>query len=130
LDAIGEVKIPQQQTTRKQHIKWLRRSSVHQRPLLEERLNRAWQAARQATQLLRERYGVSRVRVFGSLLYPNQFHIRSDVDLAVEGLAVHDYWDALADVLFLHEDVTIDLVDPDSCSPVLWAAIEQEGVDL
>ncbi|MFQ5595518.1 MAG: nucleotidyltransferase family protein [Anaerolineae bacterium] len=99
------VKMSQQSVVRKQHIEWLRRSSARRRPLPEARLARAWQVARQAAQLLRERYGVSRVRVFGSLLHPNYFHAGSDVDLAVEGLTVRDYWDALADVLFLDDEV-------------------------
>ncbi|MFC1976600.1 nucleotidyltransferase family protein [Chloroflexota bacterium] len=107
----------QKQTAHKQHIEWLRRSSTRRQPLLEDRMAYAWQVARQAAQLLREKYSVDRVRVFGSLLHANQFHSRSDIDLAVEGLTVHDYWDALADVLFLDEEITIDLVDPDTCPP-------------
>ncbi len=120
----------QQKTSHKQHVEWLRRSSTQSRPLLKERLDRAWQTARRATQLLQERYGVSRVRVFGSLIHPTQFHTRSDIDLAVEGLAVQDYWDALADVLFLDDEVTVDLVDSDTCAPAIWAIVEKEGVDL
>ena len=79
---------------------------------------------------MRERYRVSRVRVFGSLLHPTQFHARSDIDLAVEGLKVQDYWDALADVLFLDSEIAVDLVDAGACSPAVWAMVEREGVDL
>jgi predicted nucleotidyltransferase len=114
----------------KQHVEWLRRSAMQRRSLAERRLARAWQVARQAAQLLRERYGVPRVRVFGSLLHPEQFHAGSDVDLAVEGLAVSDYWDALADVLFLDDEITVDLVVPDTCPSDIWAIVEREGVGL
>jgi len=113
-----------------QHIQWLRQAAAQQRPTLSERINRAWGVAYEAAQLLRQWYGVTRVRVFGSLLHPSRFHAESDVDLAVEGLAVDDYWDALADVLFLDEQITIDLVDPDLCPPAIWTIVEQEGVDL
>jgi predicted nucleotidyltransferase len=113
-----------------QHIKWLRRASEQQKGLAEERLTRAWQVAHTAAQILRERYGVSRVRVFGSLLEPSRFHADSDVDLAVEGLASSDYWDALADILFLDDEITIDLIEASSCPPAIWATVERKGVDL
>ena len=117
-------------SSQKQYIEWLRRSSTRQRQLPKEKLEHAWESARQAAQLLRERYNVNRVRVFGSLLYLNRFHDKSDIDLAVEGLSVHNYWDALADVLFLDNSITVDIVEPDTCPPTLWAIIEQEGVDI
>lgn len=113
-----------------QYVEWLRRSAVQPDSPPDEQLAHAWEIANRAAQLLRERYNVSRVRVFGSLLHPNHFHSRSDVDLAVEGLAVHDYWDALADVLFLDDEIAVDLVDPDTCPPAIWARVEDEGVDL
>ncbi len=119
-----------QSTTRERYIEWLRDSIVRRHLLPEDRLARAWQVARQAARLLREQYSVPRVRIFGSLLHPEWFHIGSDVDLAVEGLAVSEYWDALADVLFLDDEVTIDLVEPDTCPPDIWARVEREGVEI
>ncbi len=122
--------MPQQSATRAQYIEWLRHSAVQPRSLSEERIARAWEVARRAAQLLRERYHVHRVRVFGSLLHPKQFHSHSDIDLAVEGLTVHNYWDALADVLFLDDEIAVDLVDPETCPPAIWARVEDEGIDL
>ena len=120
----------QKVATREQYIEWLRHASAWRQPASEDRLAHAWQVAREAAQILRERYGVKRVRVFGSLLHPERFHARSDVDLAVEGLSAERYWDALADVLFLNDEIVIDLVDPETCPTAIWAAVEQEGVDL
>ena len=120
----------QQQTIREQYIEWLRHSAAQRRPLPEDRLAHAWRVAHQASRLLRERYGVLRVRVFGSLLHSGQFHAGSDVDLAVEGLAVGDYWEALADVLFLDDEIRVDLVDPDTCPADIGAGIEREEVAL
>ncbi len=45
--------------------------------------------------MLRARFGVSRVVLFGSLVR-GRFHAASDIDLAVEGLAPGDYFPALA----------------------------------
>jgi predicted nucleotidyltransferase len=121
----------QQQVTRDQHIEWLRRSAAQRDSrAAEDQLSRAWEVARQATQVLRTRYGASRVRAFGSLVHPGRFHTDSDIDLAVEGLTACDYWDALADVLFLDDEIAIDLVDLDTCPPAIWARVELEGVDL
>lgn len=86
--------------------------------------------ARRAARILRERYGATRMRVFGSLLHPERFHARSDVNLALEGVTVTDYWDAVAEVFLLDEAIRVDLVDPDSCSPAVWNIVEEEGVDL
>ena len=115
---------------REQHIHWLRQAAVQKRVMPGERIERAWHVAHKAARLLQQWYGVARVRVFGSLLDPSQFHRDSDVDLAVEGLAVEDYWDALADVLFLDEQIAVDLVDPELSPPVIWELVEREGVDL
>lgn len=120
----------QQPAIREHYIEWLRNSVAQRRPLPEGRLAHAWRVAHRAARLLRERYGVPSVRVFGSLLHPGRFHVGSDVDLAVEGLAISDYWDALVDVLFLDDEITIDLVDPDTCPSDIWARIEREGVAL
>ncbi len=118
------------ESVREQHIRWLLQAARRKHPLPSQRIDRAWKLADEAARLLRQRYGVARVRVFGSLLYPSQFHNDSDVDLAVEGSAVDDFWDALADVMFLDEQITVDLVDPELCPSEIWETVEQEGVDL
>ena len=82
----------ERKTTHEQHIQWLRQAAAQPRSMLSERIDRAWGVAHQAARLLRQRYGVTRVRVFGSLFQPSQFHTESDVALVVEGLAVDDYW--------------------------------------
>jgi predicted nucleotidyltransferase len=117
---------------REQYVEWLRNPVAQRRssPEDRDRLAHAWQVAHRAVRLLRERYGVLRVRVFGSLLHPERFHDSSDIDLAVEGLAIADYWDALADVLFLDDEIAIDLIDPDMCPADIWARVEREGVEL
>jgi len=93
-----------------------------------ERAARALEAARAAADLLRQRYGVTRVRVFGSVRHPERFHERSDIDLAVEGLASIDYLRAWALVNYPGSEFKIDLVT--ECRPAIWQRAEQEGVEL
>lgn len=119
-----------QSAPHERYVEWLRRAASQRRPVPRERVAHGWRAAREAAQLLRKRHGAARVRVFGSLLHPEVFHANSDVDLAVEGLAAGHYWDALADLLFLDEDVTLDLVEQSSCPAELWTVIEREGLDI
>jgi len=97
---------------------------------MRQRAERALAAARTAADLLRRRYGATRVRVFGSALHPERFHERSDVDLAVEGLSPVDYLHAWAVVNGPDAEFEIDLIDPCDCSPYIWEAVEREGVDI
>jgi hypothetical protein len=109
------------------YVQWIRNSE----PQNDENLYEySWKIARKAAQLLRERYGVNRIRLFGSLAHKSNFHVGSDIDLAVEGLKPSDYWEALSAVLFLDEKVSIEILDRTICSPELWKVIEQEGIDL
>lgn len=73
---------------------------------------------------------MTRVRVFGSLLYPSRFDSMSDIDLAVEGLDIDSYWSAVADVYFFDDEISVELVDRDSCSEAVWSVVEREGVDI
>jgi len=84
------------------YIHWLRQAVSHS-VVKKELYERAFRVAQVAAQLLRERYGVSRVRVFGSLVHAERFHEGSDIDLAVEGLEAADYWEAVTSVLFLDD---------------------------
>jgi len=95
-----------------------------------ERAARALEAARTTADLLRQRYGVTRVRVFGSVLHPERFHERSDIDLAVEGLDPQDYLRAWALVNGPGSEFEIDLITPAECRPAIWQRAEQEGVEL
>ncbi len=95
-----------------------------------ERQQRAWRLARQAADLLRTRYGVERVSVFGSLAHGERFSLWSDVDLAAWGLTATNWLAAGAAVRALARDIELNLVDVSGCSPELLAAIERDGVAL
>jgi len=97
---------------------------------LAERRQRAWELARQAAELLRERFGVQRVVVFGSLVHEGRFTQWSDVDLAAWGLTAKNWLKAMAAVHELSDDITVNLVDIATCTPELRAVIERDGVEL
>ena len=97
---------------------------------MRKRATKAQEAARTTADLLRQHYGATRVRLFGSVLHSGRFHERSDVDLAVEGLAPADYLRAWALLNDSSADFEVDLVDPRDCSPYIWKAVEREGVDV
>ena len=56
-----------------------------QQEVVAQRREKAWRLAKTAAALLQEEFGATQVAVFGSLLQPQLFHRRSDVDLAVWG---------------------------------------------
>ena len=95
-----------------------------------ERRDAGWALARQAADLLRARYGATRVLVFGSLAEGTHFGERSDIDLAAEGLRPSEHFAALGRLLTLFGDFEFDLVDLGACPSGLRAVIQAEGVAL
>ena len=92
-----------------------------------QRLEHGLEVARQAATLLRQRFHVENVVVFGSLLRPEHFGERSDVDLAVQGLAEEDFLSAVAAVTSLDPEIIVDLVAIEQASSSLRQHLEQEG---
>lgn len=94
-----------------------------------QKQQRGWQVARQAAQILKSQWGASKVVLFGSMLVATNVHARSDVDLAVWDLPAHNYYRALAELLDIDAEFSIDLVEIEHAKPVIWSAI-QAGVEL
>lgn len=94
-----------------------------------QRREKAWEVARAAAALLKSRYHAARVVAFGSLIQPDRFHLWSDVDLAVWGLAPADYFEAVAKVLDVGGEIKVDLIMAEKCKPHLREAISK-GADL
>ena len=92
---------------------------------VRERREKAWKAAREAADLLKSRYHVTRVVVFGSLTEADRFHPWSDLDLAVWDLSPADYFEAVARVLDVGGEIKIDLLMAERCKPHLRAAIDR-----
>jgi len=94
------------------------------------RRDRALTVAREAARILKERFDVTRVLLFGSLATESWFHIRSDVDLAVEGLKREDYWQADCHLERIGDGFEIDLVDLSTAPPGLIQAIQRDGIQI
>jgi predicted nucleotidyltransferase len=97
---------------------------------LAERRARAWQVAQAAAQILKERYGASRVLLFGSVVHDRGFHPESDIDLAAEGIAPADFWRAWAALDTIDTSFEINLIAVDEATPSLQAVLQKEGVVL
>jgi len=94
------------------------------------RRERALAVARNASRILKELFGVNHVTLFGSLATGSWFHVRSDVDLAVEGLRPADYWRADCQLESIGDGFEIDLVDLRTAPPALVQAIRRDGREI
>jgi len=108
----------------------IQRQARQEQQALARREQRAWKLARRAAELLREKFGATRVVLFGSLLQPGCFTPWSDVDIAAWGLRSQDTFRAMGAVMDLDTDIEVNLVDVQTCSASLLVAIECEGVEL
>ncbi len=108
----------------------VQRRRQQERPELMRRQEKAWQLARQAAQLLREQFKVSRIVVFGSLTHEGSFTRWSDVDIAAWGIAPEDTFRAIGAVMDIGTEIPVNLVDINTARPSLLAAIEQNGIEL
>jgi uncharacterized protein len=82
----------------------------------------------EAVACLRERYGVTEVRLFGSLAHAT-CRADSDVDLAVSGLDKDRYFEALADAMRIL-GAPVDLVSLEEAPDCLIERIRAEGETL
>ena len=90
----------------------------------------AWEVARTAARLLRERFGVKRVIAFGSLVHRERFGRWSDIDLAAWDIPADQFYRAVAVVTGISPDFEVNLVDPAGCRSSVRQSIEREGIDL
>lgn len=104
-----------------------RKRQERERQEMEARRERAWEVARQAADLLRGRFGASKVVVFGSLARGDLFHERSDVDLAAWGIDERDYLKAVSQLLDLDSTLEVNLVRIEEAREGVQAAIERDG---
>ena len=99
-----------------------RRAATEQVARRRAALNQAQRAA----SVLRERFGATEVLAFGSLVGSRASDDRSDMDLAVRGIAPERFfqvWLAATEVV----DRPLALVDLDDCSARLRSTIQAEG---
>lgn len=85
---------------------------------------------REAAAVLKSRFGVRRVVLFGSLAHAAWFMPDSDVDLAVEGLVGQAYWQAWRLLEEVIGDHPVDLIEIETAGESLRRAIQRYGVEL
>ena len=111
-----------------------RKSALRRQEQLQpERLRlqeEAWVVARRAADLLREKFGVTRIVVFGSLVHPGCFTRWSDIDLAAWGIAPDDTLRAIGAVMDLETTYEINLVDVQTARPAILKIIEKEEIEI
>ena len=114
------------------YLKGTRRPSPPLPPAASDQVERQrlFGLVRKAADLLKSRFGVRRVILFGSLARTEPFYAKSDVDLAVEGLNGDDYWEAWRMVEEIIADRPVDLVDVETATPSVLKAIQRYGIDL
>jgi predicted nucleotidyltransferase len=95
---------------------------------LEKRRQKA--IARQIADMLRQDFGATGVHLLGPVLYPDEFHAHSDIDLAVDGLVPARYLTAAAKALIMAEEFSVDLVDISECQPQFEDSIVRKGIKL
>lgn len=89
-----------------------------------ERWQRGWHLAGDLAHLLREQFGATRVAVFGSLSFPEEFDQRSDLDLVVWGIHPTRFYKAVAAVTAISSEFEVDLIDGDIPQPHLSKTLE------
>jgi len=95
--------------------------------LNDERRKAAGAAAQECIRVLKEKFDAREAYVFGSLRGDSPWHERSDVDIAVEGLAPGKYIDALVTLYeLLPEGMELDLVPLERAVPELAALAKGE----
>jgi len=112
-----------------QYLPHIRRRWEQEQAGWQARRVRAWESARRAAEVLRTRFGATRVIAFGSLIDSGMFHERSDIDLAVQGIPPDKFFQAVAAALGASE-FEVDLVDLDVCPAQMRDKVLGEGVLL
>jgi predicted nucleotidyltransferase len=96
---------------------------------MKQRQKEGLDIAKKCANFLKEKYRVTKVVLFGSLLDYEKMTPHSDIDLAVWGLPEKDYFKAVGFLLEIADNFSIDLVEIQNVRPYILSAIDQ-GVEL
>lgn len=94
------------------------------------RIQKAYEVAYRAASILKDQFGVKKVVLFGSVVYPHLFHTHSDIDLAVWDLTGREYFQAIGVLQSLDPDFEIDLISFDKALPALQDVIRRDGKEI
>ncbi|MBT9317169.1 nucleotidyltransferase domain-containing protein [Leptothoe spongobia TAU-MAC 1115] len=99
-------------------------------PETRDRWHAAWELIPQLVKLLREDFGATTIKVFGSAINVDYFSLDSDIDIAAWDIPIDKYFLAVLAVDEFTPDFRVDLVDPAICRPKLLQNIEEEGIEV
>ena len=105
-----------------------RQLKAHLPHKVKQRQKEGLEVDKKCAKILKEKYGVTKVILFGSLLNHEKMSPHSDLDFAVSDLPEKDYFKALAELDRGH-DFEIDLVEIEKAHSYILDAIYQ-GVEL
>ncbi len=89
-----------------------------------------WAQAQRAADLLKQQFGVTEVFLFGSLLQLESVHPDSDIDLAVWGLTIDRYCEAVGTLLCKTQDFSVDLIRLETAQSSLLTHVLNQGVKI
>ena len=96
----------------------------------EKRWQQAQALAHKASDFLKQEYGEVEIILFGSSTQRDQFHLNSDIDLAIKGLPPEEFFKVVAQLQDLSPEFKVDLVQLEYCQKSLRELILQEGKPL
>jgi predicted nucleotidyltransferase len=96
---------------------------------MKQRQEQGFKVAKYCAEVLKQRFGVEKVVLFGSLLDYKIMNWHSDIDLAVWGLPEENYFQAVGILLDIAQGFSVDLVEFQYAKPHILTAIS-EGCEL
>jgi len=112
------------------YIQKLRECRAQEKALAENSRQQALAAAREIAAVLKRDFLAQRVILFGSVLSPEHFHLRSDIDMATLGVPPKQFFKASGCVIDLAKPFNIDLINLKDCRPALSEKIVTRGMEL
>ncbi len=97
---------------------------------IEKIRKEAMQRAKEIALLLKERYGVRKIILFGSLVKKAYLHKRTDIDLLVEGLPEELFLKAGAEAMKLASPYDVDIIPLERASKFIIEKALEEGIEL
>jgi uncharacterized protein len=99
-------------------------------PEVQARWEKAWKLIPELARTLREEFGATKIKVFGSVVCVDYFSEDSDIDVAAWDIPIAHYLSAVLVMNEFHPDFKIDLLDPTLCRLSLRKKIEEEGIEV
>lgn len=96
----------------------------------KELVQRAWKDAQRVATLLYQKYGASKVAVFGSLAEQERFCKYSDIDIVVWGVSYNRCLDALWETEDLSDEFEIDIIDVSSIHKLYRERILNQAIPI